>query len=449
MSVGAGTMGRENPLIAAGLWGLNQLFAERVVTPLEVCDAYLDRIARLNSGLNCFVALDVEGARNAASRSAQRWSQGAALGRLDGAPIAVKANMAVSGMPFTAALGVYKGRVAEGDCDVVARLRNAGAVVLGLVNMHEAALGATTTSPLYGPAYNPIGQGLTPGGSSGGSAAAVAAGLAAAALGTDTMGSVRIPSAYCGIAGFKPSKDRLSTKGVVPLSFTLDHVGIHARNAQDLAVLMTAICRDDLGFAQDSEAIDFAQLRVGVLSHPGVAVEAEVQAAFGRAVQCIEAAGVALREVNLEGIELASLRRKGLLVCEAELSASLEKQRVIKGDISEELARLLAYADTQSATKLAGCYATFREAEAAIRAAFESSDILILPTAPQRAFAHSQAAPANQADLTVLANVAGLPAATIAISWALDERPSGLQLMGPPGSDRLVLAVAQAIEALL
>src|SRR5690606_37664441 len=154
---------------------------------------------------------------------------GMPLSPLDGVPVAVKDNVAISGLARPGAIVAYETQIAPADATVVSKLRAAGAVVTGMLNMDEGAFGTTTESPLYGRCRNPLRLDHSPGGSSGGSAAAVAAGLCVASLGTDTLGSVRIPASYCGIVGFKPSHGAIDAGGVLALPPTLDHVGVLAR----------------------------------------------------------------------------------------------------------------------------------------------------------------------------------------------------------------------------
>jgi aspartyl-tRNA(Asn)/glutamyl-tRNA(Gln) amidotransferase subunit A len=448
-------IGKENPLVSAGIDGLRALYDARAVTPEEVLDAHLDRIARLNPGLNAIVALDEAGARRAAAGSAERWRARAPLSALDGAPIVVKANIAVAGLAWTAALEAFRDRIASSDATTVARLRASGAIVVGVANMHEAALGATTQSEIYGRAFNPLYSGFTPGGSSGGSAAAVAAGFAAGALGTDTMGSVRIPSAYCGVAGFKPSFGRLSRSGVELLSWSLDHVGMHARSVSDLGLMLDVLEGTDpddvetYDAQEDGRFAGLSGLRIGAWgTFETVACAPEVAAAFTEAIARLSAAGATVQAIDPDAADLARLRRRALLVCEAEAGVLWgEALASSPTGFSSELRALLAYGAAQSAGRLAQAYAEVRAARAFAARLFRNFDIMLLPAAPQRAFAWIDPVPANQADLTVLANAAGLPAAVIPIGHP--EWPSGLQILARRGGDRAALAAAAAFEEIL
>ena len=171
--------------------------------PVRVTEAYLTSISKKNAALNAFLNITSENALQAAEASVHRWRSGSVLSPIDGVPIAIKDNIDLSG--FETTNGCKFGPIARQDAYVVQRLKAAGAIILGKLNQHELALGTTTNNPHFGPSNNPVGIGITPGGSSGGSGVAVAAGLAAASLGTDTMGSVRIPASYCGCFGIKPT----------------------------------------------------------------------------------------------------------------------------------------------------------------------------------------------------------------------------------------------------
>lgn len=428
-------------------------YREDAFTPDDVLLACLTEVDLRNTALNAIVHLDRDGAERAARESAARWRAGAPLSPIDGAPIVVKANVAVAGMPWTAALKPFADRVATEDSFVVARLRAAGAVIVGIANMHEAALGATTTSPLYGPCVNPKRDGCTPGGSSGGSAAAVAAGLCVGAIGTDTMGSVRIPSAYCGVVGFKPSYGRVSRSGVIPLAASLDHVGFHARRVADVAALYSACVgfdSDDAGsgvFPTNAREPPSSNMCVGVL-RTSVEIEPAVADAFEKALASLRGAAVSIVDIDLTELDLAKMRRRGLLICEAELLAGFARELGDYSNLSTDLAGMLSWAKQQSAQSLAEAYAERARAQVALRQAFGAADVLVSPTAPQAAFLHGSKPPANQADMTVLASFAGVPALCIPQSPTHDGLPASLQVMAPYGHDERALAFAEWVEQL-
>ncbi|PZR36926.1 amidase [Caulobacter segnis] len=430
-------MSFHNPIVEAGVAGLTALFRDRAVTPSEATETYLARIERLNPMLGAVTATDAEGARAAAEASGGRWRNGEPLSNIDGVPIAVKANIAIAGLPWTSGVGAYRGRIPARDAETVERLRAAGAVILGALNMHEGALGATTDNLAYGRCYNPYRHGWTPGGSSGGSGAATAAGLCAAALGTDTMGSVRIPSAYCGVFGFKPAKGFISTAGVEPLSWTYDHVGVHARSAEDARLLAVAASGQEIG----SQAV---QGPIAVLDFEGqVEVDAAVADAFAAAIEAARKAGLQTTSLRLSDYDFSRLRRAGLLVGEAE--GAVVHAAALAEDpegFSPEFRALLDWGAGQPAIKLARAYRDLAKAVAEVEALLAPFAGLLTPTAPQTAFPFEQGAPANQADFTALGAFMGAPAVAFPTGLSPDGLPLSGQIIARDAATALALAEA-------
>jgi aspartyl-tRNA(Asn)/glutamyl-tRNA(Gln) amidotransferase subunit A len=372
--------------------------------------------------------------------------------------LTVKSNIAVKGLPHTAGIGAYRNRIAPEDAFCVARLREAGMTIVGSANMEEAALGAVTDNPHFGKTHNPLRHGFTAGGSSGGSAAAVAAGMARVALGTDTMGSCRIPAAYCGVVGFKPSFGRVSVQGVTPLSRRLDHVGVIANTVADVRVVTSAIAVFDAACA-DSRAFDAINAmgkqstwrRLSVLNQVARGtLTVEVRSAYEHAIAMLKQAGFKLTERALNLDAISATRRAGLIICEAELANSLADVLKSGGEgVSTFLRDMIAFGAAKSAPQLAAAHARIDDAELILRAQLDGVDAIFWPTAPQTAFAFSAPVPANQADFTCLANFTGAPAISFPASVANGELPVGLQLISPTGSDEDLLALAEKIESLI
>lgn len=408
------------------------------LAPPAVIEHLLARIAQLDGRLKSFIQIDVPGARAAAEASAARYAAGAPRA-LEGLPVAVKANIAVAGLDWNAGMELRRGLVAQQDAAAVARLRAAGAIVLGTLNMHEAALGATTDNAWFGRAENPHGQGRTPGGSSGGSGAAVAAGLCAIALGTDTLGSVRIPAAYNGVYGLKPTHGRVSDEGLAPLSLWLDSIGPLARSLDDLADAFAVIAdpppQPAAGFSRLLLIDDFSDL----------GPEPAVLAAY-------EAARSLLAATPQEGWRpphgAAAVRRAGFLVSALELGGHLgEARRTGEERLSPELRFMLAYAEGRGQAEADAAMATLHETRAALRAAIGEDGVLLTPTAPQAAFAHTNRPPANQSGFTGFANIAGLPALSLPAGRDADGMPVAVQLIGPPDSETALLDLARRLDA--
>ena len=317
---------------------LREGYAAGTLDPVAVTEAYLDRIARENPRLNAYVAVTAEAAREAAEASAARWRAGRPASPIDGAPIAVKDNIDMAGV--VTANGLPGGRRAVADALVVARLREAGAVLLGKTNLHEAAFGTTTFNPHWGMTHNPHREGWTAGGSSGGSGAAVAAGLAAAALGSDTMGSVRLPAAYCGCFGLKPTQGAVPLDGVTPLAPSLDHVGPLARTAEDALVLLEVMAGRPAGPEGSWHPVQLA-------AFDRVPLEPDVEDAMPP---------LDLPALDWPDYDASAARKAGLLVIEAEAFAALG----IPEGASEELRSFLDYGAKLAPERLVAARETVR-----------------------------------------------------------------------------------------
>ncbi len=373
----------------------------------------------------------------------------AALSALAGSTFAVKDNMDVQGVPSHCGLRALHAQPAAQDAPVVARLKAAGMVCLGKLNMHAMALGATNHNADFGNCYNPVRAGYTPGGSSGGSAAAVAAGLCGIALGTDTLGSVRIPAAYCGVVGFKPSFGALPTDGVMPLSRLLDHVGVLARGVEDV-IAAFGIMTDNKTRPQ----INASGPSVLNLAVPAdlddLGLTDEVRRAFEQGLQRLQKAGYVLHPVDFKQGDFSAMRKAGLLLCEAELlgtlSPTLTKHRA---DMPKDLLGMLDFISQRSAQDIGRAVAILVRGGQFLTQRASGFDALLLPTAPHTAFDMNAAVPHNQADLTAMANMSGAPAISLPLPVASGQLPVGLQLIGQRGADAQLLDLALALEKYL
>src|SRR5215470_4979129 len=224
---------------------VSQAVQKKEVSPVTLTEACLARIERLNPVVNAFITVTAESALQEANEAEAEIARGEWRGPLHGVPLAVKDLAETAGVRTTAASAVLEHYVPSEDAEVVRRLRKAGAVLLGKLNLQEFAYGGSGIVSHFGPARNPWNTAHITGGSSSGSAAAVAAGLCYGAIGTDTAGSIRLPAACCGITGIKPSYGLVSTRGIIPLSWSLDHVGPMARTAADAAIMLQAIAYYD------------------------------------------------------------------------------------------------------------------------------------------------------------------------------------------------------------
>ncbi len=431
-------------LTLLNLAALKQAYAQGLTDPVAVTRAHLARIAQRNPALQAFVHVCEDLALQQAQASAQRWASGQPRGPLDGVVMALKDNIDVVGMPCTAGTAAYAQRMPAHDAPVYQRLRDAGMVLVGKLNMHEAALGATTDNPVYGRCINPLRDGFTPGGSSGGSAAAVADHLCTIAMGTDTMGSVRIPAAYCGVMGMIPTRTRIPMDGIVPLSPTLDVAGPLARSGHDLAQTMACL----LGIRQ-APAVQtdvWNGLRVGILPQTDeVDMAPAVHQAWQTTQQRLQAQGAQVQSVLLPDWSPARNRLHALLMSEWEgADYWLNALGPELPGLSVGLQKMLHYGARLGPEKRQASQAAIDGLRAQGAALFADIDVLLLPTTPHTSFAHTEAAPASQADWACLANMLGAPA--LSFPCPTEGLPVSCQLLAAPGQDERLLSLACALD---
>lgn len=426
----------DNPAIAAGIAGLPKIFAAGTVLPSGVLGAYLERIKTFNPGLNAFLMLDADRAIPDAQASDRRWALGVPISPLDGVPIGVKANIAVAALPWHGGIGAYAARIAREDAQCITILRQAGAIIIGILNMHEAALGATNDNIAFGRCHNPHRHNFTPGGSSGGAAAAVAAGLCAAALGTDTMGSVRIPASFCGIFGHKPAHGAVPKDGIMPLSPTLDDVGILARSARDLSAVLNVISPPAARPARPR------QIRCGIVDFSRhMMLDPADAEAFDMVKNTAIAAGWQIEALTLDHWDTAAMRRLSLLIVEVEaLAVHQDILRRHPDGFSPELTGMLNWAARQPHAKIAQGYQDLKTAAGYLRQEFSGFDAILSPTTPFPAFDFATPPPASLPDFTLLANIAGLQAAAFPIGPSQDGLPLSAQII--TADDALAIELA-------
>lgn len=349
-------------------------------------------------------------------------------GALAGLTVGVKANIAVKGMPFHAGLGAWEERRADKDAEVVRRLREAGAAITGILNMEEGALGSKTDNPHFGATQNPHRDGYSPGGSSGGSGAAVAAGLCDVALGTDTMGSVRIPAAHCGVYGFKPGTDSISQDGLEPADPSLDAIGPLARDLRTLESVSRVISDFGDGFERYAGA---------TLVDHGVEHDPQVERAFARTLEGLKAEPA---EVSLEHPN-SRIRFAGFIQVSKTMAEHLAGTAM-----SDHLAKLLTYGPDRPTDKWAEDQLVLTRTAEQVHAVLNEHGFLILPTVPNPPFPHSEPEPAAQADFTCLANIAGCPALSLPMGFTENGLPLGVQIVGLPGFETGLFALARFLD---
>jgi Asp-tRNA(Asn)/Glu-tRNA(Gln) amidotransferase A subunit family amidase len=417
------------------------LIKDKQISALELAKAQYGLIEKLNPSINAFISYEMP-LQEADKDFDKSLFQGACLG--------IKDNIDVYGFATTAGMATRVGRQAQQDAFVVNRLRQTGAQFMGKLNMHEGALGATNCNEHFGNCHNPHKQGYTPGGSSGGSAAAVASGMVGLALGTDTMGSVRIPAAYCGIFGFKPSRGAVSNRGSVICSRIMDNIGPMARSARDLSLAMVVMKAFDEGCASSVDfsafnTVSYADNKVLLvpenLAELGVAED--IFADFEANLSAFTDLGYTLQPFDFSGYDFAAARRAGLLLCEAEMRVEHEQDWQNNQDkFSDYMRAMLSYIERKSPMDMMQSERVLDNAILFARQVFKGGCAILMPTNLQRAFSFDDPVPANQADLTSFANQAGLPA--VSLPMISDQPlPSGMQIVGPLGSDNHLLHIAE------
>jgi aspartyl-tRNA(Asn)/glutamyl-tRNA(Gln) amidotransferase subunit A len=433
---------------------------KRVVSPVELTRDCLQRIERLNSTLNAFITITAESARSQARQAEQDIQHGRWRGPLHGIPLALKDILDTAGVRTTAASALFKERIPAEDAEVVRRLKDAGAVLLGKQNLHEFAYGGSSMVSYYGEVHNPWNPAYIAGGSSGGSAAAVAAGLCYGAIGTDTAGSIREPAALCGVVGLKPTYGRVSAWGVIPLSWSLDHVGPIAATVADAAVILQAIAGFD---ATDinSEDIPVADYVAGLGNRPktlriGVprayffeGLDAEIESAVKQALSVLSTLGADIREIQLEAPTDRTVQSAESYAYHAE-----HVTRTPELYQTETLRRIRTGADV-SGTDYIHRRRELEKARREITKAFESVDVVITPTtpAPPPPIAQLKENPdqLRPAEILLLRNTRpvnawGLPAISVPCGFTPGGLPIGLQIVGPHWGEALVLQLAYSYE---
>jgi aspartyl-tRNA(Asn)/glutamyl-tRNA(Gln) amidotransferase subunit A len=415
-------------------------------TPVDVVDEALDRIERLEPSLNAFAHRMADAARDEARLRTDELRAGQVRGPLHGIPVAIKDLIEVAAVPTGYGSKVEPPRIASRDAVLVARLRAAGAVILGKTNLLEYAYGVA--HPEVGQTNNPHDPTRTAGGSSGGSAAAVAAGIVPLAVGTDTGGSIRIPAAYCGIVGLKPGFGLVPLDGVFPLSWSLDHAGPLARSVADAALLLEALS----GQPMPLSAVPLTGMRIGVLGRhvSGTPLGLAVSDSFARAIGVLRARGAQVREIDVDGLDRANRTLMTILLPEASVIHrrlhALNPEGYAAGTRSQIEAGFRVPATD---------YVEAKRSQEALRSGVEASfaqvDVLVSPSVPFVAPAEDpELAEGEDSEMLAsgFANVTGHPSLSLPCGFA-DGLPVGMQLTGPLGRDARLLSLAAALESAL
>jgi aspartyl-tRNA(Asn)/glutamyl-tRNA(Gln) amidotransferase subunit A len=465
---------------------LAKKIAAKEASAVEVAEAHLQVVEKLNPSLNAFLHVDRDGALAAANRAQKLVDRGEG-GPLTGVPVALKDNLSTDGVPTTCASKILEGYVPFFDATVVSRLKSSGAVLLGKTNLDEFAMGTSTEFSAYGVTRNPWDTERSPGGSSGGSAAAVAAGMTPLALGSDTGGSIRQPASLCGLVGFKPTYGRCSRYGLVAFGSSLDQIGPFARTVEDAALIAEAITGAD---PLDSTCLPIASISSSGLKEGSLkglkfgmpseffsdAIEAGVREALDEAIKVLEGEGVEIVPLSLPSVKVGVTTY--YIIAPAEASSNLARFDGIRygpqiedggGHIQlvertrgklfghEVKARIMIGTYALSAGYYDAYYVRAQQVRSLMAqefsAAFQGLDAIISPTSPGVAFKLGELMEDSLAlklldYCTIPANMNGMPALSLNCGFS-QGLPVGLQLMCPPMEDERLLQIAYSVERAL
>lgn len=451
-------------LIDLSIRDASELVRLKKVSPVELTNACLAQIDKLNPALNAFITVTGESAVAEARAAEAEIQRGKWRGPLHGVPVALKDLFDTAGVRTTAGSGVFKDRTPTEDAEVVRRLKAAGAVLLGKTNMHEFAFGGSSLVTYFGGVHNPWEQGHIAGGSSGGSAAAVAGRLCYGALGSDTAGSIRQPAAYCGIAGLKPTYGLVSARGVIPLSWSLDHVGPLARSVEDIALMLQVIAGYD---SADTASVSMtipnytaslrrapATLRLGIAREFFFeGLDPEIERAMNQALPVLQKLTASIKDVRVSASTQEQLRSTVRL---AEAYTYHAKMMAATPGLyqPETLARLKPGAEVDTVTYIQA-QRQLAYTRRTIGQIFATIDALITPTSPilPPAIAEFPADRNGTPDFvnrnirnTSPFDVYGWPTISVPCGFSASGLPIGLQISGALGQDAIVLQLAHAYE---
>jgi aspartyl-tRNA(Asn)/glutamyl-tRNA(Gln) amidotransferase subunit A len=460
-------MNANQEVIALDVAALSDQIRSRVLSPVEITDTYLDRIENTDTRLRAYITVTADHARAAAKAAEQEIMGGKWRGPFHGVPIALKDLCYTRGIRTTGGSKILAEFVPDFDCTIWARLAQAGAVLLGKLNLHEFASGATSANPHWGICRNPYNLECIPGGSSGGSAAAIVAHSAAATIGTDTGGSIRIPAAFCGCVGFKQTWSRVSRYGVMPLADSMDHAGPITRTVRDAALMLQVIAGYDPNDATSSHepVPDYTSAlgngikgtRIGAIKQLIEGVSGEVSGSFQAAVRELARLGAEVEEVSIPALEQASVIATNIMFGEA---AEFHEQwmRTRPQDYGPDVRRTLEAGMLLPAIN----YVRAQRARAALIAellsALEGRIALVAPTAtipaPLIGTGSRPTMPNGEiVDLvsavlrfTAPFNLTGQPALALPTGLSSDGLPLSMQVIGRPFDEVSVLQVAAAYE---
>ena len=450
-----------------GVGELGRLFRKRKLSPVEVVAAVFERVKCFDGQVNAFIRLCEEAAVAEAKRAEEEIGSGNWRGPLHGVPFAVKDLIDAAGIPTTAGSLVWKEFRPTEDAPVVQRLKQAGAILVGKLNLHELAFGITSRNPHFGNILNPWDLSASCGGSSSGSAAALAAGFVPLTLGTDTGGSIRIPCALCGVVGVKPTYGLVSRKGVVPLAWSMDHVGPMARQVEDIALALSAMTREPPGGPADSRQGqgdpggiahgDFKKLVVGLpTSHFYEGLREDIKHGVLAAVDNLKSMGARIREIAIPDIVAAD--RAAFTILFSEAAACLETHaRKRPRDVSETVLDNVRLGMTIPATRYIQALRVRSKTVGDMQRIFSEIDLLVVPAtmvdahpiaAEEVAVGGGRTVDVRSAmtRYTRFFNLTGNPVLCLPCGFSSRKLPIGMQMVAAPFQEKRLLAIGSAYQ---
>jgi aspartyl-tRNA(Asn)/glutamyl-tRNA(Gln) amidotransferase subunit A len=445
---------------------LARSFQEGRLSPLEVVDALLQRIEAADKDLGTFITVTGERALQEASRAQEEMMAGRYRGPLHGVPLGLKDIIYTEGVRTTMGSAFFKDYVPDYSATVALRLEEAGAVLVGKTNTHEFAYGPTGDRSYFGPTRNPHDLSRISGGSSGGSGAAVAANLLYGALGSDTAGSIRIPSALCGVVGMKPTFGRVSKHGVFPLSWTLDHVGPLSRTVEDNAILLSVLAGHDPEdpYSANAPAEDFARDLGRTVQGTTVGVpkdyyfehlDDEVGKRVREAIEVFLSLGVKVREVGIPNLWETLKAQRYILAADA-YAIHEERLESAPERFDEEVRERLLEGERLKAHRYVSALQRKLGAKDEFERALSEVNILLAPTVPIAATlvdqrevnigGHEESVRSAVTQLTGPANLIGFPSLSVPCGFTLSGLPVGMQLIGRPFDEATLYRFGQAYE---
>lgn len=441
---------------------LSSLIRYKELSPVELIDAIFEQVIKYNDKINAFLHVESKKAKHEAMKAENEISKGIYRGMLHGIPIGVKDNIDVKGEFTTVASKIHKHEMANEDATVIKNLKSAGAIPIGKLNMHEYAFGASTNNPHFGACRNPWNINTSPGGSSGGSGAAVAADMCIASIGTDTMGSIRMPSSACGVVGLKPTQSRISNEGCFPSSITLDHIGPMTKTTKDAAIILGALenCNENRLINKHRADSDYLKYITGDISNLTIGInedyllneaDSDIVTLVKKGILTLENLGAKVEEIEIPTLKYVDYIGTITSLCEG---TSIHRDNLLTrpDDYGEDTRLLFTLGGLPSAVDYLQAQKVRQQMTEEFREVFKKVDVIISPTLPillpevnKDYFKQNIDLVGKLGRFLGSANLTGFPA--ISIPCGLKRgMPVGMQIIGNEFAEKDLLNIAHTFE---